>query len=40
MSSSGGCSGAQVLAAARTDGHMDGRRNGKRCGNALGMPVG
>lgn len=40
MSSSGGCLGVQVLAAARTDGHMGGRRNGKRCGKALGMPVG
>lgn len=35
MSSSGGCLGAQVLAAARTDGHMNGRRYGKRCRNVL-----
>lgn len=40
MSSSGGCLGAQVLAAARTDGHMDGRRYGKRCRNVLGMQMG
>lgn len=40
MSSSGEYLGAQVLAAARIDGHMDGRRYGKRCGNVLGVSVG